>query len=62
MVIFGGFDSYIEEFFPILATSKQKGFSVIAFEGPGQGSVIGAERSYGTRLAPAVLDVSTSMT
>lgn len=40
MVIFGGFDSYIEEFFPILAVLQQKGFSVIAFEGPGQGAVI----------------------
>ena len=37
MVIFGGFDSYIEEFFPILAILQRKGFNVIAFEGPGHG-------------------------
>ena len=36
-VIFGGFDSYIEEFFPILVMLQRKGFNVIAFEGPGHG-------------------------
>ena len=45
MVIFGGFDSYIEEFFPIFATIQQKGFSVIAFEGPGQGAVIEEQKA-----------------
>jgi alpha-beta hydrolase superfamily lysophospholipase len=40
LVVFGGFDSYIEEFFPILASFQQKGWSVVAFEGPGQGSVL----------------------
>jgi alpha-beta hydrolase superfamily lysophospholipase len=40
MVVFGGFDSYIEEFFPILAAIQEKGWSVIGFEGPGQGSVL----------------------
>jgi pimeloyl-ACP methyl ester carboxylesterase len=40
LVVFGGFDSYIEEFFPILAAFHGKGWSVIGFEGPGQGSVL----------------------
>jgi alpha-beta hydrolase superfamily lysophospholipase len=45
MVIFGGFDSYIEEFFPILAILQQKGFNVVAFEGPGQGAVIEEQKA-----------------
>jgi alpha-beta hydrolase superfamily lysophospholipase len=40
LVVFGGFDSYIEEFFPILASLRDKGWSVLGFEGPGQGSVL----------------------
>ena len=39
VVVFGGFDSYIEEFFPVLSRLRHEGFSVVAFEGPGQGSV-----------------------
>jgi len=45
MVVFGGFDSYIEEFFPILAAIQQKGWSVIGFEGPGQGSVLEEQKA-----------------
>jgi alpha-beta hydrolase superfamily lysophospholipase len=45
LVVFGGFDSYIEEFFPILASFQQKGWSVIGFEGPGQGSVLEEQRA-----------------
>jgi hypothetical protein len=37
--VFGGFDSYIEEFFPILLSFREKGWNVVAFEGPGQGAV-----------------------
>jgi alpha-beta hydrolase superfamily lysophospholipase len=45
IVVFGGFDSYIEEFFPILAAIQEKGWSVIGFEGPGQGSVLEEQRA-----------------
>lgn len=40
LVVFGGFDSYIEEFFPILLRLRDEGWNVIGFEGPGQGSVL----------------------
>ena len=40
LVLFGGFDSYVEEFFPILASLLDKGWNVVAFEGPGQGAVL----------------------
>jgi pimeloyl-ACP methyl ester carboxylesterase len=40
VVMFGGFDSYIEEFFPILMTMWNRGFDVVAFEGPGQGGAL----------------------
>lgn len=37
LVIHGGFDSYIEEFFPIILSIRDQGFNVICFDGPGQG-------------------------
>ena len=40
VVVFGGFDSYIEEFLPMLATMVDAGHRVIAFEGPGQGAAL----------------------
>ncbi len=40
LVIFGGFDSYIEEFLPILLALGDRGFDVVCFEGPGQGRVL----------------------
>lgn len=40
IVIFGGFDSYIEEFLPMLAAMTDAGHRVVAFEGPGQGSAL----------------------
>ena len=40
ILVFGGFDSYIEEFLPMVATMVDAGHRVIAFEGPGQGSVL----------------------
>jgi alpha-beta hydrolase superfamily lysophospholipase len=45
LLVFGGFDSYIEEFFPILASLRDKGWNVIGFEGPGQGSVLEEQRA-----------------
>jgi alpha-beta hydrolase superfamily lysophospholipase len=40
VVVFGGFDSYIEEFFPLLCALRDSGLEVVGFEGPGQGSVL----------------------
>ncbi|WP_298585626.1 alpha/beta fold hydrolase [uncultured Kocuria sp.] len=37
VLLHGGFDSLIEEFFPICQRIAAAGFDVIAFEGPGQG-------------------------
>jgi hypothetical protein len=34
--VFGGFDSYIEEFFPMLLSFQDKGWNVVAFEGLGK--------------------------
>lgn len=39
-VIFGGFDSYVEESFPVLALVGQRDRRVIAFEDPGQGGAL----------------------
>lgn len=38
IVVFGGYDSYIEEFFPMLMAVKDSGYDVVCFEGPGQGA------------------------
>src|SRR5438034_11563766 len=38
--MFGGFDSYVEDFLPILTTMRDRGFDVVAFEGPGQGGAL----------------------
>lgn len=43
VVIHGGFDSFIEEFYSWIAYFAEAGYEVIAFEGPGQG---GARRKY----------------
>ena len=45
----GGFDSYIEEFLPILLALRDRGFDVIGFEGPGQG---GALEDSGLQMTP----------
>ena len=37
VVLFGGFDSLIEEFFAIWSHLAHAGFDVVAFDGPGQG-------------------------
>jgi pimeloyl-ACP methyl ester carboxylesterase len=39
-VVFGGFDSYIEEFFPFLSQMRDDGWTIVAFEGPGQGTAL----------------------
>lgn len=44
VLVFGGFDSLIEEFYVIWMHFANAGYRVIAFEGPGQG---GARRLYG---------------
>lgn len=40
VVLFGGFDSYIEEFLPMITAMVEGGRRVVAFEGPGQGSAL----------------------
>jgi pimeloyl-ACP methyl ester carboxylesterase len=40
LVLFGGSDSYIEEFLPLLLNLRDRGFDVVCFEGPGQGHVL----------------------
>lgn len=40
VVMFGGFDSYVEEFLPMLAGMVDVGRRIVVFEGPGQGSAL----------------------
>lgn len=40
LVIFGGFDSFIEEFIPMAFFFRDAGFDVVLFEGPGQGGAL----------------------
>ena len=40
IVIHGGFDSYIEELFPLVMYLRDSAFSVVCFEGPGQGAAL----------------------
>ena len=40
IVVFGGFDSYVEEFLPMLAAIVDAGHRVVAFDGPGQGGAL----------------------
>jgi hypothetical protein len=42
VVMFGGYDSYIEEFTPYAVALQENGYEVIVFEGPGQGAGIEA--------------------
>ena len=60
IVIHGGFDSFMEEFYSWMRCFSDHGYEVIAFEGPGQGA---ARRKYGLALdiewekpAKAILD------
>lgn len=60
VVMFGGFDSYIEEFLPWALFLRDAGYDVVAFEGPGQGAVLEEEHLPMTpewqRPVAAVLD------
>ncbi len=40
IVLFGGFDSTIEELTPMFVFLREAGYDVIAFDGPGQGSAL----------------------
>jgi pimeloyl-ACP methyl ester carboxylesterase len=40
ILIHGGFDSFIEEFFCLWKYLAEKGYEIIAFEGPGQGTAL----------------------
>jgi hypothetical protein len=40
IVVFGGFDSYIEEWLPTAITLTNAGYDTIMFEGPGQGATL----------------------
>jgi pimeloyl-ACP methyl ester carboxylesterase len=41
LVVFGGFDSYIEEWLPAALFFRDAGYDTILFEGPGQGAALG---------------------
>ncbi|MFH1195422.1 MAG: alpha/beta fold hydrolase [bacterium] len=47
IVMHGGFDSFIEEFYSMMKYFSDQGYEVIAFEGPGQGN---ARKKYGLAL------------
>jgi pimeloyl-ACP methyl ester carboxylesterase len=47
IVLHGGFDSYIEEFYSWMCYFSSQGYEVIGFEGPGQGA---ARKKYGIPL------------
>jgi pimeloyl-ACP methyl ester carboxylesterase len=47
IVMHGGFDSFIEEFYPVLLYLKSSGYDIIAFEGPGQGAML---RKHGVHM------------
>jgi alpha-beta hydrolase superfamily lysophospholipase len=60
IVLHGGFDSFTEEFYSMMAFFSEHGYDVVGFEGPGQGA---ARRKYGIAFdyewekpAKAVLD------
>ncbi|UCE39060.1 MAG: alpha/beta fold hydrolase, partial [Thermoplasmata archaeon] len=44
IVLHGGFDSFIEEFYSMMSCLSDHGYDVVAFEGPGQGA---ARKKYG---------------
>jgi pimeloyl-ACP methyl ester carboxylesterase len=49
IVMFGGFDSYVEEFLPMLAGMVDAGRRIVVFEGPGQGSAL---EDFGLTMIP----------
>lgn len=60
LVIHGGFDSFIEEFYSLATVFARRGYDVIAFDGPGQGGTLRAHKLPMTleweKPAAAVLD------
>ena len=40
ILLHGGFDSFIEEFYPVMLYLKSSDYDIIAFEGPGQGAML----------------------
>lgn len=50
VLVFGGFDSYVEEFLPMAVGFVAEGYRVILFDGPGQG---GALEDHGLPMTPA---------
>jgi len=49
IVMFGGFDSYVEEFLPMIASMVDAGRRIVVFEGPGQGSAL---EDFGLTMIP----------
>ena len=49
IVMFGGFDSYVEEFLPMIAGMVDAGRRIVVFEGPGQGSAL---EDFGLTMIP----------
>ena len=48
IVVFGGYDSYIEEWLPVALAFRDAGLDTVVFNGPGQGTVLDA----GTPMTP----------
>jgi pimeloyl-ACP methyl ester carboxylesterase len=40
ILLHGGFDSFIQEFYGLMTAFRDRGYEIIAFEGPGQGEVL----------------------
>jgi pimeloyl-ACP methyl ester carboxylesterase len=40
IVLFGGFDSYVEELFLLVMILKDAGYDIVCFDGPGQGTAL----------------------
>ena len=40
IVLFGGFDSYVEELFPMVSEFARRGYAIVTFDGPGQGGML----------------------
>ena len=58
ILIFGGFDSYVEEFFPMMLAMASAGYQVIGFEGPARAApsrtpVWSSRRSGSCRSVPS---------
>jgi pimeloyl-ACP methyl ester carboxylesterase len=49
ILMFGGFDSYVEEFLPMIASLVDAGRRIVVFEGPGQGSAL---EDFGLAMIP----------